>query len=106
MPDRVNQLLAFLEEDPTDEFTRYALALEYQKTDLQLARTTFEYLLTKHPDYLPTYYAAAHLMIELQVNDQVEPLFLKGIELAKSQNNKKALMELQSAYSMWQMDQE
>ena len=106
MPDRINQLLQFLEEDPYDAFTLYALALEYQKSDVSLAKATFEKLITQHPGYLPAYYAAAHFLIESGNQEQVENLFLKGIDLAKEQNNKKALMELQSAYGMWQMDQE
>lgn len=106
MHDRINQLLQFLEEDPNDAFTLYALALEYQKSDVKKARATFEQLTSQHPDYLPTYYAAAHFLMESGNQQQVETLFLKGIDLAKAQNNKKALMELQSAYGMWQMDQE
>ena len=106
MPDRINQLLQFLEEDPNDPFTLYALALEYQKSDTIQARTTFEQLTQQHPDYLPTYYAAAHFMMETGDQHQAEVLFLKGIDLAKAHSNKKALMELQSAYGIWQMDQE
>ena len=106
MPDRINQLLQFLEEDPDDAFTLYALALEYQKSDVILAKATFESLIAQHPDYLPTYYVAAHFMMESNNLEQVENLFLKGMDLAKAQNNNKALMELQSAYGMWQMDLE
>ena len=104
MTDRVNQLLQFLKEDPDDAFTLYALALEYQKSNIILAKATFEKLIAQHPNYLPTYYVAAHFMMESNNLEQVENLFLKGMELAKMQSNNKALMELQSAYGMWQME--
>jgi len=106
MNDRITQLLKFLEEDPEDEFVHYALALEYLKFDLQKAKTEFENLLQKHPDYLPTYYPAAHLMIDLNQLERAEQLFNSGIELAKAQNNQKARMELQSAYMVWQTERD
>jgi len=106
MNERIHQLIQFLEEDPKDEFTRYALALEYQKIDPHKAKEEFDYLLSNHPDYLPTYYVAAHHSIDLGDQSTAEKLFIKGIELAKAQRNQKAQMELQSAYGMWQMDQE
>ena len=106
MNDRIQQLIKFLEEDPQDAFTHYALALEYQKTDKDKAKRTFENLVSQFPKYLPTYYAAAHLMIELNLPDDAENLFTKGIALAKEQNNAKARMELQSAYDMFMMDRD
>ena len=36
-PSRLQQLLAFYEEDPTDPFTIYALATEYRADDPKLA---------------------------------------------------------------------
>ncbi len=106
MSNRIQQLLQFLQEDPNDEFTHYALALEYQKTDPAKAKETFENLVSQFPNYLPTYYAAAHLMMELNHPDEAEKLFTTGIALAKAQNNNKARMELQSAYDMFMMDRE
>lgn len=106
MPDRINDLLKFLEEEPDDAFTLYALALEYQKSNAQQAKETFRKLIVEHPDYLPTYYAAAHFFMKAGNREQVDDLFQRGIALAKIQNNKKAIMELQSAYSMWQMEED
>jgi Tfp pilus assembly protein PilF len=104
--DRIQQLIQFLQEDPNDEFVHYALALEYLKTDAAKAKSEFENLLTRFPSYLPTYYPAAHLWIDLGLPDEAERLFLKGIELAKEQNNNKARMELQSAYMVFQTEKD
>jgi tetratricopeptide (TPR) repeat protein len=106
MGDRIQQLLQFLTEDPEDEFTHYALALEYLKVDVTKAKAEFENLLVKHPSYLPTYYPAAHLLIELGQQEEAEQLFLKGIELAKTQGNNKTRLELQSAYMVFQTERD
>lgn len=106
MSDRIQQLLQFLQEDPEDAFTHYALALEYMKTDATKAKAAFDHLLEKFPAYLPTYYSAAHFFIELGLADRAEKLFIQGIDLSKAQNNNKARMELQSAYDMFMMDRE
>lgn len=104
--NRLQQLETFLSEDPTDPFTQYALALEYLKVDINKARQIFESLLQHQPDYLPTYYPYAHLMIDLQNNTLAEELFQKGIALAARENNNKARMELQSAYNLWLSERE
>ncbi|MBL3655666.1 tetratricopeptide repeat protein [Fulvivirga sediminis] len=96
---RINQLLKFLKEDPNDPFTLYALATEYRNSDTQKALEYYDILLSQHPDYLPTYYHAANLLIELNEQDRAESIFVKGIELAKSQNNSLLLRELQNAYN-------
>ena len=98
---RIEQLIQFIQDDPSDEFPRYALALEYLNTDPASARKEFEELLVRFPTYLPTYYPAAHLMIELGDFAKAETLFLSGMETARTQGNKKTLIELKSAYETW-----
>lgn len=102
--DRLEQLKQFVKEEPEDEFLHYALALEYLKFDSGKAKIEFENLLRKHPAYLPTYYPAAHLMIELGHEIEAEKLFMKGMEIAKLQGNQKMLMELRAAYDVWQLE--
>lgn len=102
--ERLEQLKHFMKEEPEDEFLHYALALEYLKFDFGKAKNEFENLLRKHPDYLPTYYPAAHLMIELGDENEAEKLFTKGMEIAKSQGDQKMLMELRAAHDGWQLE--
>ncbi|ELR69357.1 hypothetical protein C900_05137 [Fulvivirga imtechensis AK7] len=103
---RLNQLLKFLQEDPNDPFTIYALATEYKTHDASKSRMYFEKLLKDHPDYLPTYYHVAQLYMALGLKQQAEESFLKGIDLAKTQNNSLALRELQNAYNEFLFDDE
>jgi lipoprotein NlpI len=101
---RTEHLLQFILDDPADPFPRYALALEYLKTEPSLARRQFEELMAKFPDYLPTYYPAAHLLIELGDVTSAETLFQRGIEIAQRQTNRKTEMELRQAYDQWQFE--
>lgn len=99
--DRISQLEAFMKEDPNDPFNRYALALEYLKVDVAKAQTLFQELLKAHPEYLPTYYPFAHLLLEKKKYDEAESIFTSGMQQAKLAGNQKTFRELQAAYNDW-----
>ncbi len=99
--DRLTQLKQFASEEPNDPFNRYALALEYLKTDPAQAISLFDQLMHTHPNYLPTYYPFAQLLIELKSVEKAEQIFLAGIEMAKTNGDAKTLKELMSAYQDW-----
>ena len=106
MTSRIEQLKQFINDDPSDVFARYALALEYLKIDSADALRQFELLIERDPNYLPSYFPAAHLMIELGKDLDADKLFNRGIELAKQQGNRKMEMELQSAYMVWKFERD
>lgn len=95
---RLKTLLKFYEEDPNDPFNLYGLALEYQKTDLTKSDSLFAKLIVDFPEYVPSYYHAAKLKVELKQSEAALKIYEKGIEIAKQQNQKKAEQELRSAY--------
>jgi hypothetical protein len=99
--DRIAQLEKFLREDPGDAFSRYALALEYLKSDPKKSYELFDALLSEQPDYLPTYYPFAHLLIELQQSERAASIFQQGIDAARRLNDHKTHKELSSAYNDW-----
>lgn len=103
---RLEQLLGFLKDDPDDPFTIYAIATEYLNIDLQKARQYFEILLQQHPDYVATYYHAAHLYADLDMPDKAGATFEKGIEKAQLQNDALALRELRSAYEQFRFEED
>ncbi len=102
--NRLIQLKEFYEEDPHDPFNLYALALEFLKIDLKKSRDFFEILLNLHKKYLPTYYHAAKLYLELGEKEKAITVFEDGISLARSLQDTKALRELQSAYDELMFD--
>lgn len=104
-PERIEQLLVFLKEDPNDAFSKYALALEYQKVDPQKSLEYYDDLLSNHPDYIGTYYHAAALYAELDKRALAERTYEQGIEKARSLNETHALRELQTAYLNFQLDE-
>jgi len=97
---RIEQLLKFLEEDPNDVFSLYALALEYKKSNPAEAMNLFSQLLTNHPDYLPTYYQAGAALEELGKTDEALEVYQKGVALARKLNDAATLRELQAAYNL------
>lgn len=101
---RIAQLKKFLEEDSNDAFSLYALALEYLQDQPEESNTLFAQLLSANPEYLPAYYQAALLQVELQHKEEAEVIFKAGIELAKRKNDRHALTELQSAYQNFLME--
>jgi tetratricopeptide (TPR) repeat protein len=94
----LESLLSFYEEEPQDPFNIYALALEYQKSDLRQATLFFDKLLTEHPGYLPTYYHAAEFFTQLEIFEKAEEIYQKGIDLALLQKNTKTHQELVRSY--------
>jgi predicted Zn-dependent protease len=93
--DRIRQLKQFILEDPKDPFNRYALALELTRSDRQKAKEVFDYLLEHNPDYVPTYYQAAQLYIEMNYHSEAVAIIESGMILAKKKNELKVRGELQ-----------
>ena len=97
--DRLEQLLKFLDEDPNDPFTLYAIATEYRATDEQKALHYYEQLLTEHETYVGTYYHAAKLYEALGRSDVAERTYKKGMQISRQEGNMHAFSELQQAYN-------
>jgi Tfp pilus assembly protein PilF len=104
MSNRLDQLRQFYEEDPSDPFNIYGLALEYLKSDLAKSKALFDELMSKHPEYLPVYYHAAKLYADLNETDRAISIYQEGIAQAKKLKDQKALRELQSAYDELTLD--
>lgn len=96
--DRLKALLAFLEEDPKDSFTRFALAREY----LKLGRSDealqfFEGLVEQDPAYVGTYYHLGKLYEMLGRREDALETYRSGIDTARRTRDLHALSELQDA---------
>jgi tetratricopeptide (TPR) repeat protein len=98
MSTRLETLLQFYREDPSDPFNIYGLAIEYQKSDPENATKHFQLLLDEHPSYVPTYYQAAKHFEIIGNVDRAIAVYEKGIAVARAQKESKAERELKSAY--------
>jgi lipoprotein NlpI len=90
---RLEQLWQFYVEDQQDPFNLYAYALELAKVDKEQATDYLKQLLADKPEYIPAYYQAAVLSLELR--QDARWIIEQGIQNAKAQNNRKAQNELQ-----------
>jgi cytochrome c-type biogenesis protein CcmH/NrfG len=99
--ERIELLKSFLEEDPDDNFSLYALALEYVNIhNIGEAIRLLENLLQKNPDYLATYYQLGKLYERQRNFARASDVFKKGMETAGKQKDQKTLNELQSALDL------
>lgn len=96
---RLQQLLDFYKEDPTDPFIIYALATEYLKTDKKKSLEYYLHLVEHHPNYVATYYHLAKLYEKMEDKKMAIATYEKGITIAKQEKNQHALSELQQAYN-------
>lgn len=96
--ERIKHLRSFILEDPGNPFNKYALAMEYYESDAQSSLELLVSLMEEHPDYLPTYYKAAHLFWESEQWEKADTVFQKGMKLASDQQDQKTLNELKSSY--------
>jgi len=94
-PTRLQMLSEFLEQNPSDAFARYGLAMEYSKlgqTDTALEQ--FNKLLQLDPDYTNGYFMAAQTLEKLGRTAEAKKMLERGIEAAKRTGNKHALSEM------------
>lgn len=96
--DRIAALEAFLQDDPDDPFTRFALAQEHRKAGHpDRALSFFEDLVRDHPAYVGTYYHLGALYAEMDRPDDARQAYRAGIAQATTAGDYHARAELQSA---------
>ena len=100
---RKELIFDMLVKEPNDVFLNYALAMEhlsseeFKEADLQLKK-----VLTINPNYLPCFYQLGQVNEKLGNNDIALTYYKQGVDIAKSQNNHKALGELNEA--IWMLE--
>lgn len=96
--DRLEALKEFYETDPTDSFTRFALAQEYLKRgEVDEAVAFFEGLVEDDPGYVGTYYHLGKLYEQTGRMEDARQTYRRGIEVAQQARDAHARAELQDA---------
>lgn len=96
--DRIAQLKEFLENDPNDSFTRYALALEYAGLgEVQIAVSLLLEVIERDPAYVPAYQQLGYQYLKLDRREEAGQVLQRGIEVAREQNDPHAQREMQDA---------
>jgi len=95
---RIDILKGFLEENPNDSFSRYALALEYAKLERNDdALREFESVKKNDPDYVATYYQLGQLHQKMGQPHEAEKTFRTGITVAAKAGDEHTRSELEAA---------
>src|SRR5579864_9299582 len=96
--NRIEILKGFLEENPKDSFSRYALALEYVKLGQNDdAVREFETVKTSDPDYVATYFQLGTLYQKLGKLHDAEKTLRTGISVATKVGDDHTRSELEGA---------
>jgi predicted Zn-dependent protease len=95
--DRIALLTQVLEQNPSDAFARYGLAMAHQsegRTDAALAE--FGTLIQHNPDYVPAYQMSAQTLAKVGRVEQARHCLHNGIAAANRQGNAHAASEMQA----------
>jgi len=96
--NRIEILRGFLEDNPKDSFSRYALALEYVKAgQSEDAVREFETVQKNDPDYVATYFQLGQLYQKLGQPHEAEKTFRTGITAASRAGDEHTKSELEAA---------
>lgn len=96
--NRIEVLRGFLNDNPNDSFSRYALALEYIKLGRNdEALREFESVVKNDPGYVATYYQLGQLYQKLGQKHEAEKTLRTGITVAAKAGDEHTRSELEAA---------
>jgi predicted Zn-dependent protease len=95
---RVDAIRRILDKSPNDPFPRYGLAMELKNAGrFDEARSEFEELERRHPDYVAQYLMHLNVLVALQRRDDAKAVGARGLEASRRKGDMHALNELQAA---------
>jgi Flp pilus assembly protein TadD len=98
---RLDVLKSIVEQNPTDCFARYGLAMEYRNTgDLDAAVDEFRALMATHPDYAPAYFHGGQTLERMGRVVEAREVYRRGIEVTARGGDTHARSEMQGALDM------
>jgi predicted Zn-dependent protease len=98
---RLDILKSMVEQNPTDCFARYGLAMEYRNTgDLDAAVGEFRALMAAHPDYAPAYFHGGQTLQRMGRVTEAREVYQQGVEVTARSGDSHARSEMQGALDM------
>jgi predicted Zn-dependent protease len=95
--DRIALLTQVLEQNPTDAFARYGLAIAHiSDGDTNAALAEFDILIGHNPDYVPAYQMSAQTLAKLGRGEEALERLHSGIAAANRTGNQHALAEMEA----------
>lgn len=103
--NKIKTLARNIKADPSDSFSKFALALEFLKQDeLPRAKILFENVYENDPDYVGVYYHLGKLYERLDQPKNAQRMYAEGIEVATKQKEKRTVKELNEAHAELEND--
>ena len=86
-----------VEQNPTDSFSRYGLAMELvSQSRIDEGLTEFDTLIAHSPDYVPAYQMSAQTLIKLGRTEAALTRLHEGVAAANRTHNQHALAEMEA----------
>jgi len=101
MKSRREILEEFVAQDPSESFSRYALALELEKE--QRVHEAVEHLrevISRDPGYTAAYQQLGRLLVQIGLLDDARDIYQRGIEAARASGDHRSISEMQDALEM------
>lgn len=93
--NRREKIEAMLEEDPTDTFLRYSLAMELRtEGDHASSLAQLDELMKEKPACVPAFFMAGQQLVDLDRIDEGRTILRSGIEEARNQGDAHAAAEM------------
>jgi cytochrome c-type biogenesis protein CcmH/NrfG len=103
--DKIAGLREILEQDPTNAFARYGLAMELAgQGETDAAVGEFDRLRADHPDYVPGYFMAAQALARARRAEEAKQRLADGIACARRTGNQHAQREMQAMLEELEME--
>jgi Tfp pilus assembly protein PilF len=101
LSNRQQVLKQILEQNPTDSFARYGLAMEYLNAgDAEKAVEEFLTVLDHNPDYVAAYFHGGQALERAQRVEDAKALYRRGIEACARTGDWHTRSELQAALDL------
>ena len=98
---RVEILKTMVDQDPSNSFARYGLAMEYARGgNLEQAVDEYRKLLAANPDYAAAYYHGGQALEKLGRADDARALYRQGIEATTRTGDHHTRSEIQAALDL------
>jgi tetratricopeptide (TPR) repeat protein len=99
--NRVEALKSLAEQNPRDNFVRYALAMAYADAgEFERALEEFGVLLSLNPDYKAAYFHAGQALEKLGRLEEARQMYRRGIEVTTRQGDAHAREQLAGALEL------
>ncbi len=105
--ETIRKLATYIKKNPDDSFSKFALALEFQKEGMyKRSRMFFENILENDPEYVGVYYHLGKLYEVMGQLADAKNMYEQGIEIADRQQEARTKSELKEALSQLEMELE